>query len=164
MTKVVEVCFLGRDRVNAEFEFDSADLQSGRVTSLSLKASGCSRFLETMSGFRSGVLAIPLEERSLSKLKLLAEEMIATMDSCDEHVVFLLRELVLRAGDEFGLPYVETELCHCRSIPTAVVDRAILSGCLTVQSVARATSAGTSCGTCKPDTEKLIAYRQKKLI
>ncbi|MBK7892474.1 MAG: (2Fe-2S)-binding protein [Bdellovibrionales bacterium] len=76
-----------------------------------------------------------------------------------DHAAILLRELVLRGAGRFQLPYQEPELCHCRAVPTEVVDRAIISGCHSIESVARITSAGTSCGTCKPDTEKLMAYR-----
>lgn len=76
-----------------------------------------------------------------------------------DHAAILIRELILRATNQFRLPYGEAELCHCRAVPVEVVDRAIVSGCHTVEAVARSTSAGTSCGTCKPDTERLIAYR-----
>lgn len=75
------------------------------------------------------------------------------------HASMLMRELVLRARGEWNFPYAEDELCHCRQVPTAKVDQAILSGCHSVAAVSKATSAGTSCGTCRADIERVLRYR-----
>ena len=76
-----------------------------------------------------------------------------------DHTAILFRELFLRARGEWHPPYVEAELCHCRSVPTARVDQAIVCGSHTIQQIARETSAGTSCGTCRTDSEALIRHR-----
>ena len=136
----VQVRFLGRDRIDVEFEFEAQLVKGIKITEMS----GCSGF-----------------ERAARTLveQINRDKNWPTAWVGADHAAILLRELVLRAEGRFQLPYREPELCHCRAVPTEVVDRAIVSGCHSIESVARCTSAGTSCGTCKPDTEKLIAYR-----
>lgn len=155
MKKQVEVLFLGRDRVTATFELDAATA----IQSIAFSGSGCSAFMAALEELKARIMALPQGVRRLSG----SQEFDRLVSASHDHVAILLRELVLRARDQFALPYRDVELCHCRAVPTEVVDRAIISGCHSVQSVARMTSAGTSCGTCKPDTESLIAYRLKAL-
>ena len=71
----------------------------------------------------------------------------------------LFRELILRAQGKWQLPYESEELCHCRAVPTAVVDRAICAGAHTSRQVSEQTSASTACGTCRPDVEAMIKWR-----
>ncbi len=80
------------------------------------------------------------------------------------HEVLLVRELILKATDQWSHPYVHEELCHCRAISTRIVDQAILLGAHTPEVVTRRTSASSACGTCRPDVEKIIAYRLNKKI
>ncbi len=155
---VVEVVFLGRDRASVTIEFEG-DRSSAPIRSLKFSGSGCSDFLHSLSDFEARVMKLPKEKRLLSG----SADFDLLVSTGSDHVSMLIRELILRARDSFELPYKDVELCHCRAVPTEVVDRAIVSGCHSVQSVARMTSAGTSCGTCKPDTESLIAYRLKRI-
>lgn len=74
------------------------------------------------------------------------------------HAEVLMREFLLKAQGKFADPYPHDELCHCRSVPVDIVKKAILSGAHSVELVAQITTAGTACGTCRPDTEKLIRY------
>lgn len=74
------------------------------------------------------------------------------------HAAVLLREFILKVKGQFVDPYPHEELCHCRSVPAAIVKKAILSGAHTVELVGQITTAGTACGTCRPDTEKLIRF------
>lgn len=154
MTKQVEVVFLGRDRVSAQIEFEG-ETNDAVILGFTFKASGCLAFLSVLEDFKTKVLALPSAQRRLKG----SAEFDQLVPQGADHVSILIRELVLKARDEFVLPYRDEELCHCRAVRTDVVDRAIVGGCHSVQSVARMTSAGTSCGTCKPDTESLIAYR-----
>ena len=135
-----QVRFLGRDQIDVEFEFGAHGVAHIKIAAIS----GCSKFQQAAKT----LIAQITRDKSWP----------ATWNGAD-HAAILLRELVLRATGRFLLPYQENELCHCRAVPTEVVDRAIISGCHSVEAVARSTSAGTSCGTCKPDTEKMIAYR-----
>lgn len=75
------------------------------------------------------------------------------------HVDLLLSELILKTRGEWQFPVIEEELCHCRSIQTCVVDRAIMNGARTGVSVTRRTGASTGCGTCRPKVEQIIDYR-----
>ncbi len=156
--KNFEVSFLGRDRAKIAIEFSNPEPTSP-IASFSYEASGCSPFLRALENFKLGLMKLPDSKRVLDG----SPEFDLLLSPGSDHVSILMRELVLKAREDFLLPYKEVELCHCRAVPTEVVDRAIISGCHTTQSVARMTSAGTSCGTCKPDTESLIAYRLKSL-
>jgi len=71
----------------------------------------------------------------------------------------LIRELLLKAQGRWAYPFCEEELCHCRAVPTEVVDRAICAGAHTTRQVSEQTSASTACGTCRPDVEAIIKYR-----
>jgi len=74
----------------------------------------------------------------------------------------MLRELLLKAKEQWSSPYSEIELCHCRAVPTTVVESAILLGAHTPEKVSRWTSASTSCGTCRRDVEAILAARLKQ--
>ncbi len=74
----------------------------------------------------------------------------------------LLRELLLKARNEWNYPYADAELCHCRCVPTAVVDQAICQGAHTPQKVSAMTSASTACGTCRPDVEAILRFRLER--
>jgi bacterioferritin-associated ferredoxin len=76
-----------------------------------------------------------------------------------DHASMLVREVSLRLRNEFRPPYTEEEICHCRVISTAQVDRAVIAGCQSAREVAGETTASTSCGTCRPDLEAWIRFR-----
>lgn len=73
-----------------------------------------------------------------------------------------LREVILKAKGEWQYPYQQEELCHCRAVPTAVVDQAICTGAHTSRKVSEQTSASTACGTCRPDVEAILKFRLGK--
>lgn len=154
MTKQVEVELLGRDRVRAIFTFTGPS-EFSPLTGLEFSGSGCRPFLEALNQFKRRIFLLPESNRVIQGEPAFDRE----IPTANDHSSILIRELVMKARGVFELPFQGEELCHCRAVPTSVVDRAIVGGCHTVQSVARMTSAGTSCGTCKPDTESLIAYR-----
>ena len=74
-------------------------------------------------------------------------------------VLYLLAELRLRSEGAFADLETGREICHCRSVSAERVDQAILLGASSPSAVARATGAGTSCGTCQPETQDLIERR-----
>ena len=74
----------------------------------------------------------------------------------------LIREMVHRLQGRWQLPYDEPNICHCRAVPTANVDQAIIYGAHTPAKVSEMTSASTSCGTCRTDVEEMIEYRLGK--
>lgn len=75
------------------------------------------------------------------------------------HEELLLKEALLKLKNNWQYPYEHEELCHCRAVATQKVDEAIMMGAHTPEKVSRQTSASTACGTCRPDVEKIIAYR-----
>jgi bacterioferritin-associated ferredoxin len=129
----------GRDQVEIELE------SSQDKTLKSVRALGCKGHLNKVKLFRSQI-GTPL-------LKIVSP-------TGNHHTDMLIREAVSKAKGEFSLPYKEEELCHCRAVPTKVVDQAILSGCNTTEQVSRATSASTACGSCRADVQKLLNYRK----
>lgn len=135
----IEVTLPGRDRLHLHLEVYEGEVLKARLT-----GSGCPELLkalvETRPTLKGRVSELPLPRGT-------------------GHAAILVRELILKARGEWKFPYTEEELCHCRAVPTAKVDQAIVGGCHTVFAVARQTSAGTSCGNCRYDTEQIIAYR-----
>lgn len=108
------------------------------------RATGCTAWLDLLADLRrrygSDPVTWPLPEGT-------------------SHEVILARELVLKARGEWNFPYLDEELCHCRMVPTEVVDQAIVAGAHTPETVSRLTMASTSCGTCRADVMKILDYR-----
>jgi len=77
------------------------------------------------------------------------------------HGELLLKEVLMKMRGEWVYPYKDLEICHCRAVPTEVVDQAIIAGAHTPTAVSRRTSASTACGTCRDDVVKIIDYRLK---
>jgi bacterioferritin-associated ferredoxin len=70
----------------------------------------------------------------------------------------LLNEFILKCQNDYKLPYMHEELCHCRMVPTGKVTTVIKQGIFTTAEVGRVTMAGTGCGSCKKDIEELTKY------
>lgn len=77
------------------------------------------------------------------------------------HSELLLKEVLLKTKGQWTFPCSDAEICHCRGVPTEVVDQAIVSGAHHTQAVSRQTSASTNCGTCKTEVQKIIDFRLK---
>ena len=77
-----------------------------------------------------------------------------------DHSSLLIREFILKLKSQWKFPYEHEELCHCRSIQAKAVDEAIVAGADSVERVSRETLAGTGCGTCRPEIQKIMAYRR----
>jgi len=135
----VAIGFPAREKLRLQLK-----TENGQITSASLTGVGCRATLELIKQWRpklSGALAeVPLPEGS-------------------DHSALMLRELILKAQGLWRFPYDEDEMCHCRAVPTRVVDAAIVGGCHTLPSIRAATGASTSCGACGVDIQKVIAYR-----
>lgn len=136
----VAVSLSARDEVNL-----TAKLKEEVLTEVKIRAIGCYPFLQRVDRLRQ-----TLEGQRLDQIELPQE---------NDHSSILIRELLLKMKEEWLFPYTETELCHCRVVSTEFVDRAVVNGAFSAEDVARATSAGTGCGTCRKDTEKIIQYR-----
>jgi bacterioferritin-associated ferredoxin len=129
-----------------EFQIDMES--DGRIVDVQWRAWGCHDLLTTAS-------------RAAEKMK--GQNLDKLFWSGVEHGDLLIREALDRLRGNFKLPIDDPETCHCRKIPTATVDEAIVLGAHTPEKVTNWTLASTGCGTCRPDVEKLIAYRLKKV-
>lgn len=78
----------------------------------------------------------------------------------NDHVSMLFRELIAKLKEVWNFPYTEEEICHCRAIPTKVVDEAILNGLHKVEEIGKYCSAGVTCGNCRTDIENILNYRK----
>ncbi len=74
------------------------------------------------------------------------------------HEALLINELILKAKNSYQLPYIEEEICHCRSIPTESVAQAVKAGAHSIEAIRAMTDANTACGTCGPDCESVLKY------
>lgn len=127
-------------------ELDGRDLVevSGRGAERRVKILGCEAFLSLAEQLRAAHGDDP-EKWPVPEGK--------------SHSELLIRELILKLQSQWHPPSTDAEICHCRMIPTLVVEQAIVSGAHTSEMVSRWTTASTACGTCRPDVEKLIQYR-----
>lgn len=124
----------GQDRIEGDKSADGK---------WAIQAIGCQNFLKAI--------------RQLSQSEKNPENW--TLPTGQDHSSMLLREFILKTRGQWNFPYKDAETCHCRMVPTAVVDQAILNGAHTTQRVSRETSASTACGTCRPDVQSMINYR-----
>jgi bacterioferritin-associated ferredoxin len=136
MAKKFTVELENRDRIEIQCD------DSGTVSAI--RASGCLDLLNKVKTIKG------LLPASAKKLFVFQDH---------EHSSLMLNEVLLRALGKWDLPYKEVELCHCRAVPLKNVEAAIISGFHTVEQIAEQTSAGTACGTCRPNTQSCIDYR-----
>ena len=132
----IKVELQGRDFVELDYN-DQGELKSAQVV-------GCRPFLEKLKSLRQ---AHGLHPRDWP------------LPQGQEHTDILIRELILKAKGQWNFPYAHAELCHCRTIPTQVVDQAIIAGAHLPELVSAQTTASTACGTCRPNVEEIIQYR-----
>ena len=124
---------------------DRVEIQSDDKGVVSIiKASGCLDLLNKVKMIK-GLLPV-----SADKLFVYSDH---------DHSSLILNEIFLKALGKWNPPYKEAELCHCRAIPLQKVEAAIVSGFHTVEEIAKQTSAGTACGTCRPNSQACIDYR-----
>ena len=149
--KVARASIPDREWVEIEIFLDA----SSTIQDVSFRAFGCHHLIEASTQF----------VRNAKKTKLTELRWVGTADRWAglNHWDLLIEEAVLKLKGEFQLPIAEEELCHCRKIPTAKVDNAIVLGAQTPEKVRAWTSASSGCGTCRPNVEKLISYRTGKV-
>ena len=107
-----------------------------------MQAQGCEEILSTLRNLR---------REQGEKIS----EWVIEKPSC--HSEFLVKKLVYLVRG-IAAPYSHEEICHCRKVLTGQIEEAIFNGALDVETLKRLTTAGTSCGTCSPDLEDLIAF------
>ena len=130
----------GREQLEFDYEVDS----DGAFTSAKLTGVGDHTFLVHLHNYRKNLKG-NLKDLPLPAGRSTAELMIA--------------EAVLKARDEWKPTFTDEEICHCRLVPLAVVDAAIVAGAHTPEKISAWTSASTACGTCRPDVETHLRFR-----
>ena len=136
MTKDPEIFSVGlpsRDELHLELQKEGE-----KVVWVRLRVVGCLSLLRLVVRWRKH-RAIDFDQWPLPEGK--------------DHASLLLSELILKAQGRWQSPYLEAELCHCRRVPTKMVEAAIVAGAQNPEQVAQDTSAGTGCGTCRPITQ-----------
>ncbi len=65
------------------------------------------------------------------------------------------RLALLRSG-KTAEPIIGKLVCSCNTIGSGNIEKAIESGCDTLESVCQKTSAGTGCGSCRPEIKRIL--------
>ncbi|MCB0348581.1 MAG: (2Fe-2S)-binding protein [Bdellovibrionales bacterium] len=120
----------------------SVSLESG---SLHFEAKGCLEIIKICQQLNTQKISDPFK---------------CALPTGNGHVSMLVRELLQKAKEVWDFPYKEEELCHCRAIPTKVVDQAIINGLHNVEEIGKFCSAGVTCGNCRTDIENILNYRK----
>ncbi len=140
---LAEIQMEGRD----EIRLYGVEGGPGVYSHLRITAVGCLPLLTKVHEFRGQMIGKDLNS--------------VPIPAGGSHAELLLRELFLRARKEWHPPYTDTEICHCRLVPTFKVMDAIRAGAQTNEDVSAMTSATTACGSCGPDVRALIDYYYK---
>ncbi len=149
-TKQAKVLWQGREEVTIDVQLD----QNDGLVQARLSGVGGPQFLNLLKTYRESQLAPAVKQKTALKALPLPEG--TSIEA------ICLREALLKLKGEWNYPYTEEELCHCRAVPTAVVDQAICTGAHTTRQVSERTSASTACGTCRPDVEAILKFRLGK--
>lgn len=111
--------------------------------------------------FKMTITGCALLHQRLNEIKKAQGADVAkwTLVNEKDHVALLINELILKLQDKWQHPYLHEEVCHCRTITLETVEQAIMAGAHTPEMVSKWTTASTACGTCRPDVEKILAFR-----
>jgi len=131
----------GRESLRLEFK-----IKDGAIAEMDMKAVGCLDFLK-------------LSQQMKTKLQGPIADLAVPEGS--DHSSMIWREIIYQLKQEWQIPVTSTELCHCRRVPTKVVDRSVVYGAHSIEEVRSQTSANTGCGTCREDVLSIIGNRLK---
>lgn len=130
----------GREQLELSIETDA----SGMIQKARLTGVGNQSFLAHLQNYRK---------------KLTGNLRDLPLPSGNSPAELMIVEALLKLRGEWNPTYTEEELCHCRNVPLAVVDAAIVCGAHTPEKVSAWTAASTQCGTCRPDVEAYLRFR-----
>ena len=66
------------------------------------------------------------------------------------------KRLVLLRSGKAAEPMQGQLVCSCNNVGTGNIERAIEGGCETLESICQKTSAGTGCGSCRPEVKRIL--------
>ncbi|MNE15278.1 Nitrite reductase [NAD(P)H] [compost metagenome] len=69
---------------------------------------------------------------------------------------------LLRSGKK-AEPVIGKLVCSCNSVGAGNIQQQIRQGCLSLKEICSATGAGTGCGSCKPEVQRLLEIELKQL-
>ena len=133
-----------KEREWVEFHFET-DPATGVIKKSSVKAQGCLPLLEAVQKAALGFQGQKLNDIAWNK----------NSDHWDQ----LILEALSRLQGMYERPYKDEEMCHCRKITTDKIEAAIVLGAHTPEKVKAWTTAGSGCGTCRPNVQSLIDFR-----
>ncbi len=87
----------------------------------------------------------------------LADQLTVPHEGCDRHR--LLAGLKPPDAQDNGML-----VCSCMMVGESVIEKAVLSGCCTVNSVGEVTTAGTNCGSCRGDIAAMIKQLNRREV
>ena len=87
--------------------------------------------------------------------ELPAREWLTSLFALEHITIEDRRALLAGRPAEGALP--EPPVCVCFGVGAHAIQAAILAGCDTVESIGSATTAGTNCGSCRPEIRALLA-------
>lgn len=132
----------GRESLRLELK-----IKEDSIADIEMKAVGCLDFLKLSQKMKS-LLKGPIAE-------------IQVPEGSD-HSSMIWREIIYQLKNEWQIPVTSTELCHCRRVPTKVVDRSVVYGAHSIEEIRSQTSANTGCGTCREDVLQIIGNRLRQ--
>ncbi len=124
-------------------EFEISLNPRGLVTSAIWRGQGCHALLKS-----ADALAAQLKNKELDTFR----------HEGSGHAHMLLKE-VLEKLSGTSVSKEDEEICHCRKINRSTIDQMIVLGAQTPEKVKAWTTAGSGCGTCRPEVQKLIDER-----
>jgi len=136
-----------KDREWVQFKLE-VDPTSQKISRASFQAQGCLSLLE----------AVGKAVQSFQGKKVMDLAWSASLEHWDQ----LILEAISRLQGKYDRPYKEDEMCHCRKVPTDKIETAIVLGAHTPERVKAWTTAGSGCGTCRPNVQALIEFRVQK--
>ena len=66
------------------------------------------------------------------------------------------KRLVLLRSGKAAEPMQGKLVCSCNNVGTGNIEKAIESGCETLESICQKTTAGTGCGSCRPEVKRIL--------
>lgn len=139
MQKIFSAKILGGDEIHLSLQIDGDAIQS-----CSYKVVGS---LQLMHSVHEWYRNLP---KNISSIVLPAGKDMSTL---------LLREVLCKVKGEWSDGDDDPEICHCRKVAQATIERAIVLGAHNLEKIRKRTSANTGCGACMPDIEELLTKR-----
>jgi bacterioferritin-associated ferredoxin len=159
MNQKISVNYAAADSVEIQLDLDPATGVIKKVSYTAVSTLGILRWLKLATPGWIGRLPKDLPDGFLKDMPKGIKDSFTDINisqSARPQDRLLVNEILRKISEDWNLRYQDEELCHCRAVATHRVVRAIRLGNQNVEAIARTTSAGTSCGSCRPDSQGLL--------